>query len=220
MTFTPSRRILPPAYPEQTGHVPNPRGDSASPAAGAGLPAPRVPVSVEPRSATRGTPGRSTAGTGGRALLRRPGRDLHDHDQRRANGPLVVASGTTCLVNGAVTVRTGAALSVTNSTINGAMTATNAASITYCGASENGALKITGTIGTSPLAGRSPTAYLRRRRDPRRGHDPGPRSQSAPTGSADRCPAPATRPPPATTAPSTPSPAPRAAGAPPWQFAD
>ena len=67
------------------------------------------------------------------------------------NGGLTV-TGSTCLtnarVNGATTVRPGAALSVSNSTLNGSLTSTNAAAITICASTVgHGATSIVGTTG-------------------------------------------------------------------------
>jgi hypothetical protein len=64
---------------------------------------------------------------------------------------LTVTSGMTCLLDatqtGDVTVKPGAALSVTNSTVSGTVTATSPSSISYCGSSESGALTVTGATG-------------------------------------------------------------------------
>ena len=75
--------------------------------------------------------------------------------------PLTIASGLTCLVNatqnGQVTVKAGAALSVTNSTVNGTVTATDPGAITYCGPTEHGTLSVTGpTSGPVLLGGTVP----------------------------------------------------------------
>lgn len=73
---------------------------------------------------------------------------------------ITVSSGLTCLVDatqtGQVTVKAGAALSVTDSTINGAVTATGSAGITYCGSSETGNLTVTGATGPVVLSGALP----------------------------------------------------------------
>ena len=73
---------------------------------------------------------------------------------------ITISNGLTCLVDttqtGQVTVETGAALSVTNSTVNGAVTATAPAGITYCGSSETGNPTVTGATGPAVLTSALP----------------------------------------------------------------
>jgi hypothetical protein len=68
---------------------------------------------------------------------------------------LTVTSGLTCLLdatqNGQVTVKPGAALSVTNSVINSTVSASSPSGISYCGSTETGALTVTGATGLVSL---------------------------------------------------------------------
>ncbi len=66
-------------------------------------------------------------------------------------GAVIVATGTTCVLNGtvggSVTVQSGAALDVENSTVAGAITASNAESVRVCGSNVGGSVTVTGATG-------------------------------------------------------------------------
>jgi hypothetical protein len=68
----------------------------------------------------------------------------------RVNGGLTV-SGSTCVnnatINGGITVRPGAALSLNSSTVHGGMTSTNAKALTVCGTLIDGSSTVTATSG-------------------------------------------------------------------------
>ncbi len=63
----------------------------------------------------------------------------------------LIVTGSTCLTNatahGTITVRPGAALSISHSTLTGALTSTNAAKFTICGSDIHGSVKILGSTG-------------------------------------------------------------------------
>ena len=69
----------------------------------------------------------------------------------RYTGGLVVARGTTCIVNaqiqGSVIVQRGAAIVIENSTISGSVTANNATSARICGSATAGSITINGSTG-------------------------------------------------------------------------
>ncbi|WP_254897672.1 ParB/Srx family N-terminal domain-containing protein [Kitasatospora sp. NA04385] len=73
------------------------------------------------------------------------------------NGPLTVATGTTCLVNarqnGPVVVRAGADLVVAGSDVNGPLQAVGAGTVRICGADWTGPLSIVNTRDRLTLAG-------------------------------------------------------------------